>query len=1280
MAFTTANLSLYHSFSKMPAQNSTTLGNAINKSGHTVTASEVWAQDIPYYGKMGSLDDVKSKVQPYARKNDMCYITAGADKGKTFQYDGNGNWTDITATLIDGALIKNANDDVVLLYHKGQTLTNLTADNNANTDSANNAARLWAKRDTEGVTIPNSGTRLIEQFVAPTDKALNGLASVAYAPVIANGSLISGTNYYDYCFSGTILWASERTAATLIDCFEYVGQKVSTVVDTVSAQGTALQNVKDQVDTISDALGLGSEVVGTTLGSRVTANETALKVLLGLAEGDELKATQSIATTAANAVSTSLTGTTDGTIGKAIADAKQETLDAINAIQHFSVVVVPVGQTMENITPVENTIYLVSDSQAADGSYIEYIAFKQGETVVTEKIGSTKLDLSGYTTDAEYDALAGENGRVTVLEGKVTTLTGSGEGSVSKALADAKTYAEGQASAAKSGAETTAANALSAARTEITAEIAAAKEQAIAGSTVTLTSSTTDGTEGITITPNGQAANNFTIGIDQSVIATVATVTAISEIIASNKGELDGKIAGINETIDALTTGDNSVAKQIENAISDATSKTAIIDGDTSTKLVTAAQVATYVASEVGAIDTGVTSISVNGGTAQKGDVSITALTGVAVATHTDISAESISIVEESNEVKLTVRSAGAQVSENKLSYSRHSNYLATADDADVIATFRANEAKTALADTTITGDDLSVTGSGVSVTLGGTVGAPTLTGSVTPATYTSSTKTWENSTYFATASDVATAIADAVGAIEIPDVTWSGASQNVGFSAGSNDSGHYLHLSTAAYTPASETGEIGEWTEANKGYLVTGATVAAAISDVNAKVDALHQTPQFSVVVVAGVTDLTNWKDAVDGGIKKNTIYLVENTEAADGSYIEYIAYENGETVVTERIGTTKTDLSGYAKSVTINGQTKSANTTNAGALNLGTVVTGVYNLLASGTTNDSTQPNESSIYAGIHNGGLHIGIASASDSVMGVSKLYTGEYFNMASLADKSNTAVSLDTVSDMFTAIADYKADKGTFVSSINDKKGDLKILTHNGISNTSQGTAGSAFGQSTGTMLWGTAIVTNSSFDNICVVDSFVGLNDGTHVGYLQIAALPSDAVTVENNFVMNADGKVITTIRPERMVSGFNARPATGLKSFVGDLSNLVNSSWGNTDVDKTFYNSTALETFIGDLSSLTNGFCMFYGCRNLTSFISDLSSLTDGRSMFSWCKLDADSLECIADTINDVRSLSTSTEVTKKIDIYYNCSADEASAAYDVITGKGWSCEMTYYA
>lgn len=301
MTFDNTKLSYFHSFSKTPVQGSTSLGNAINKSGHTVTASEVWSQDIPYYGKMGSLVDVTAKVQPYARKNDMCYITAGADKGKTFQYDGEGNWTDITATLVDGALIKNSKDEVVLLYHKGQNLTNLTADNNANTDSADNAARLWASRAKDGSALPVGETRLIEQFVAPTDKALNGLASVAYAPVIANGSLVSGTGYYDYCFSGTILWATARTAVTPIDCFEYVGGKVSDVADTVASHASTIAIHTSEISELKEKLGIEDDdnpdsPSTPTLGGRVTALEEAVETL----NGDD---------------------TTDGSIAKSIKDA-----------------------------------------------------------------------------------------------------------------------------------------------------------------------------------------------------------------------------------------------------------------------------------------------------------------------------------------------------------------------------------------------------------------------------------------------------------------------------------------------------------------------------------------------------------------------------------------------------------------------------------------------------------------------------------------------------------------------------------------------------------------------------------------------------------------------------------------------------------------------------------------------------------------------------------------------------------------------------------------------
>jgi hypothetical protein len=201
--------------------------------------------------------------------------------------------------------------------------------------------------------------------------------------------------------------------------------------------------------------------------------------------------------------------------------------------------------------------------------------------------------------------------------------------------------------------------------------------------------------------------------------------------------------------------------------------------------------------------------------------------------------------------------------------------------------------------------------------------------------------------------------------------------------------------------------------------------------------------------------------------------------------------------------------------------------------------------------------------------------------------------------------------------------------------------------------------------------------------------------GNTSSYLELAALPSDAVTVENNFVMNADGKVITTIRPERMYKGFSAQKAKGLKSFVGDLPNLTTGVHGDGNAKRTFYECSALELFIGDLSSLTdgntmfancselksfagdlssltNGNSMFMNCYALTSFTSDLSSLENGSSMFNGCKLDAESLECIAETLPTVSG--------SIIGIGYNCPAADAQAAYDTITAKGWQCTMSYMA
>ena len=622
MAFNTDKLSYFHSFSKMPVQSGTNfadgtkLGNAINKSGHTVTASEVWASDIPYYGAMGTLTDIIDKVQPYARKNDMCLETT---TGKTYIYDGEGNWSLVNAEdttnagkLVAGQLIKNANDEVVLLYHKGETLTNLTAANNANTNSDSNAARLWT---TVGVDGQPCAERLVEQFVGPTDKAINGLASVSFSPSLANGNLISGTDYYDYCFSGTILWASKRTTSTLIDCFEYIGKKVSTVVDSVATNAAEIKSVKDQVDTISESLGLGATPGKDTLGSRVSKTENALRTMLGLDSDADIVASQSISQAIAAAVSAAegrvkvttdalqgaidtLNGseTTTGSVAKAVADAEgrvKVTTDALagriaqlEGISHFTVEVVDTLPT----APVENTIYLVAEDGVAEGTYIEYIAYKPAgsETVVTEKIGSTALDLSGYTTDEEYAALAGETGRVTVVEGKVTTLEGqvatltgdaTTEGSVAKALADAKTYAEGQASAAQTAAESTASAALTSALEQVAEDIEAAKNAAIASAEVTITAGT-----GIVVEGEGKGTT-FAISVSDDV-ATAASVTALSEVVASNKTELDGKITTAQTTLQGNIDGVSGRVTTLETQVSDLTTGENSVD----TKIATAVE------------------------------------------------------------------------------------------------------------------------------------------------------------------------------------------------------------------------------------------------------------------------------------------------------------------------------------------------------------------------------------------------------------------------------------------------------------------------------------------------------------------------------------------------------------------------------------------------------------------------------------------------------------------------------------------------------------------
>ena len=1163
MAFTTTNLSLYHSFSKMPAQNSTTLGNAINKSGHTVAASEVWAQDIPYYGKMGSLEDVKSKVQPYARKNDMCYITAGDDKGKTFQYDGDGNWTDITATLVDGALIKNANDDVVLLYHKGQTLTNLTADNNANTDSANNAARLWAKRDTEGVTIPNSGTRLIEQFVAPTDKALNGLASVAYAPVIANGTLISGTNYYDYCFSGTILWATARTAATLIDCFEYVGDKISDVVDTVSTQGTTLQTVKDQVDTISDALGLGSEIVGTTLGSRVTDNEAALRVLLGLEDDAKVVATDSISNIAAGATADANAYTDEkieteldsenGSIGQAIEAAKNAAIaDAkISISSGTGISVSPEGEGKSFTISVTDDIATIEDL-----------------TALTETISSVEIDLTNVTN--------GLDGRLTTAEAQIAELT-SGENSVESQI-----------------------NAISEKSLE-----------ASSGDTSSL----------IVVETTGTVGGGMGISVDDTALA-----KAIEDAESNAVGAAKSLILDAEDSSETTEETDAKVTVKLSGTV------------ETHTLTVTTANIASQ--ASVQALSDRVTALHQ------------TPQFKVAIVTKPEggfgeggwQAAVEDGLVE--NTIYLVPDDVLSDVYVEYVAYK----------SGEVIVTERIGTTKTDLKDYSTTEQMNSA-----------------ITGAIEGLDVTATTQ--NGITYSQTDGKVSISI-DAIEAITDSTTTTEDKLVTAGAVKSAVDT-----LNDAI------SSKVAEVTGGSN-----GITITTAEKDADGKVVATLAVSTATLVENDAIVE------SIASGDEEKFVTAAQILEAIKLAKPEnYVASVTGYTATGEEVTTTQGAaikvLDGRGTSVTANDIWGTTATMDASG-----VVTIAHDwITANGPWNNSiTSVEENKAYIGdtewaniqtdMINDGREMFAECSSLSTFS-SKLSSltharGMFKNCSQLESFEDNLSTLIDAEEMFRGC-----------SNLSYFDSDLFSLV-NGISMFASCNNLSSFEKDLPNLKWGNTMFVNcpkletfssdisslmngdgmfqfchklgSFYSDLPSMTGGVGMFYGT-----ALSSFTYDLSSLRDGksmFEMCQELKTFTSELPSLTNGEGMFRYCNKLESFSSDLSSLKNGGDMFDDCNK-------LTSFSSDLSSLTNGGNMFDGCYDLVSFCGDLSSLTNGINMFAGCSLDTESVEIIADTINDVTGLELSDEITKIIDIKIGNDTpnDEEDTAFKQMQDKGWN-------
>ena len=105
------NIVKFHSFSKSPVSGNTTLGGAVNPSGHTITTSQVRAQDIPAF--LNSFQGTKEQALTWIEANyatpahnDIVYyggeFKAGFSTPKCLKYvsktvDENGKLVDLSA-------------------------------------------------------------------------------------------------------------------------------------------------------------------------------------------------------------------------------------------------------------------------------------------------------------------------------------------------------------------------------------------------------------------------------------------------------------------------------------------------------------------------------------------------------------------------------------------------------------------------------------------------------------------------------------------------------------------------------------------------------------------------------------------------------------------------------------------------------------------------------------------------------------------------------------------------------------------------------------------------------------------------------------------------------------------------------------------------------------------------------------------------------------------------------------------------------------------------------
>ena len=378
----------FHVFSKSPASPSTTLGGARLKSGHTTTASDVWADEIPAFFNAAT----QAKFELFATKavkDDLCLFNGNVYKHNGTEFVSLGTEADV---LVDGATFSKNNKQVVK-FHKGRTAINLTPDNNNGDGADNLAAKIY--------NAATGSTTFVPQFISSTDKMVDGIPSLAYdAAVFAGGSqlaegLTADNDYICNAYAGVIQFNSARSSGVTVNAWEYIGEKLTATVS----------DIKTNIKSIETQLGLG-EGETTPVGDRLDTIEESLEVLTGAdtVEGSIAKSIKDAveALDVAEATTNGITvSQTDGKISVTVAADTVVTKGSDKVVTSGAVesVTSALDQRVESL---ENTVAKSADTLSATAT--------SDDTNVTVTLGGTiaqptlAVTTTGLATDAELES------------------------------------------------------------------------------------------------------------------------------------------------------------------------------------------------------------------------------------------------------------------------------------------------------------------------------------------------------------------------------------------------------------------------------------------------------------------------------------------------------------------------------------------------------------------------------------------------------------------------------------------------------------------------------------------------------------------------------------------------------------------------------------------------------------------------------------------------------------------------------------------------------------